>query len=622
MYDYLVSIFVSSLVFFGAQLEPPNSNKWSIEQNWDGGNTFIATIPVQSLNCVDGHSLYLPVVQYGQQEILIGTKSLKFNNPKEPKSVYAKPSVSCNLLDSFSQSQLTWKVKSYSEYYARVMSWPTVKETTRVSRSELIYVGSTYSLIVLVLFMLILFYSTSDTTLLLYICSSGILQALYSILTAGEMFGIKLQFKTIHQLADLCLILGNCLLFYAFNKFGYSSKSFLKALTVVSILSCFLVIIGKNGNEIQFGTTFSFLLCLVGLLFILAKSFIEIIRNITIKNISILFCIMFLFIGSLVESAIAGGSIEADSYFPLYLLMAFISFAISINENIRYTYIQRNKLVNEMESIIEDKTIELKKTNAKLVESEKLSSIGIMSARLAHEINNPLNFFSRIILDYNSVIEGLFKQKEILIKDELTEDKKTHLKKIDEEFEISDFLDEKEYIFKTSSELINKMTSIIKKVGNKAHKEQSSPQKEDVNILDVLEGLHLTVDTKIYNKHDIELLINKKNSFIANINSVEINQVLTNLISNSYFAIKESEKPGKITVSCTKDKEIIVEDNGPGIDQEIISKIFDPFFTTKDIDKGTGLGLHICKDLAASNNSTLDLAESKPGYTKFILKFN
>ncbi len=622
MYEYLVSLFVSSLVFFGTQLEPPKNSNWNVEQTWNGSLAYSASAQVKNLGCKPGHSLYFPSVQYGSHKISVGDLIINYNQPDQSKSVYGSPVVNCELLSAYQDQTLQWRVRAYSEYYARVMSWPEVRKTNKYFTSDIIYVGSTYSLIVLILFMLILFYSTSDITLLSYICTSGLLQASYFILTAGEIFGITTSFIMIHKLADLSLVIGNCLVFYAFHRFGFTSKTFIKSLTVMSVLSCFLVVTGTNGNEVQFGTTLSFLLCLVGLLFILVKSAIKIYKKFNLRNISIFFCILFLFLGSVIESAIAGGSIEADSYFPLYMLMAFISLAISINENIRNTYIQRNLLVNEMETIIENKTIELKKTNAKLIESEKLSSIGIMSARLAHEINNPLNFFSRIILDYHNVITGLFEQKDILIKEKLSDETLKKMEKIDEKYEISDFLEEKEYMAKTSNELISKMTNIIKMVGNKAHKAQESGQREIVSSRTVLEGLNLTIDTKIYNKHDIDLIIDDKDSFDIEINQVEINQILTNLITNSYFAIKEAKKIGVIKVYSNKSREIFVEDDGPGIDEAIHGKIFDPFFTTKGIDEGTGLGLHICRDLAISNQAHLDLIESRPGFTKFRIKFN
>jgi signal transduction histidine kinase len=110
----------------------------------------------------------------------------------------------------------------------------------------------------------------------------------------------------------------------------------------------------------------------------------------------------------------------------------------------------------------------------------------------------------------------------------------------------------------------------------------------------------------------------------------DIGRVILNLFTNAFYAVSEKKsslkesdtKEYKPTVSVTTKKlkntiQIIVEDNGDGIPQEVINKIFEPFFTTKPTGKGTGLGLSMSYDIIKTHGGTLDVKSKKGAYTKF-----
>ena len=137
--------------------------------------------------------------------------------------------------------------------------------------------------------------------------------------------------------------------------------------------------------------------------------------------------------------------------------------------------------------------------------------------------------------------------------------------------------------------------------------------------VDVHDGLE---NTLVIMQHKLKHGVTIKREYSQNLPHIEayaseLNQVWTNIIDN---AIDAMHGKGEIKLKTSaEDKHVIVEieDNGPGIPEEIRSRIFDPFFTTKAPGKGTGLGLHISHDIVANRHHGQLLVESKPGQTKF-----
>lgn len=102
----------------------------------------------------------------------------------------------------------------------------------------------------------------------------------------------------------------------------------------------------------------------------------------------------------------------------------------------------------------------------------------------------------------------------------------------------------------------------------------------------------------------------------------ELNQVWTNLIDNALDAMEANGK-GTLTIKTKRDRdfvEVTVQDDGPGIPEEIRSRIFDPFFTTKEMGKGTGLGLEVVQRIVKQHNGSIKV-KSEPGNTSFVVCF-
>jgi signal transduction histidine kinase len=262
-----------------------------------------------------------------------------------------------------------------------------------------------------------------------------------------------------------------------------------------------------------------------------------------------------------------------------------------------------------------DKTlVELKQTQQQLVQSEKMASLGELTAGIAHEIQNPLNFVNNFS-DVNSELIG---EMEIELQNG----------NVEEAIAIANDIKENE-------EKINhhgkRADAIVK--GMLQHSRKNAGQKEltDINALADeyfrLSFHGLRAKDKSFNA-TIETDFNQS---IGKINVIpqDIGRVLLNLFNNAFYAVNEQKSKNHIsyepTVSVTTKMidnkvEIKVKDNGSGIPQKVMDKIFQPFFTTKPTGQGTGLGLSLSYDIIKAHGGEIKV-ESKEGEgTVFIIQ--
>ncbi len=267
---------------------------------------------------------------------------------------------------------------------------------------------------------------------------------------------------------------------------------------------------------------------------------------------------------------------------------------------------------------IEKAYTELKATQSQLIQSEKMASLGELTAGIAHEIQNPLNFVNNFA-EVNS--ELIAEMKEEIAKGNL-EEVKSIADNIDE--------NEKKIIFHGK-----RADGIVK--GMLQHSRSSNGMKEptDINVL-ADEYLRLAyhglrAKDKSFNatmKTDFDNTIEK-----INVLPQDIGRVILNLITNAFYAVTDKKKhltaahasnfEPTVTVSTRNlgDKvEIRVKDNGNGIPQRALDKIFQPFFTTKPAGEGTGLGLSMSYDIVTKSHNGEIKVETKEGEgTEFIV---
>jgi signal transduction histidine kinase len=269
----------------------------------------------------------------------------------------------------------------------------------------------------------------------------------------------------------------------------------------------------------------------------------------------------------------------------------------------------------QLELSVRDRTAELqrsienlKSTQAQLIQSEKMASLGQLTAGIAHEIQNPLNFvnnFSEINVELSSeILEAAAKgdMEEVMA---LATDVKSNQEKIREHGKRAD--------------------SIVK--GMLQHSRSSTGVKEPTDLA-ALADEYLRLAYHGMRARDKSFNVSIKTDFDPALPHVpvvaqDIGRVLLNLFNNAFYAVNERKKiegdgyEPEVVVHCgradsTTTIKISVQDNGPGIPESIKDKIFQPFFTTKPTGQGTGLGLSLSYDIVKAHGGAME-ASSKEG---------
>lgn len=241
---------------------------------------------------------------------------------------------------------------------------------------------------------------------------------------------------------------------------------------------------------------------------------------------------------------------------------------------------------------------ELKDTQSQLVEQEKMASLGQLTAGIAHEINNPINFvtsnISPLKRDVKMLLE-LYHEVELLAQ-EGTDIKQNHqkIKDLKDDLEFDYLLDEIQHLLKGIDDGANRTAEIVKGL-----KIFSRMDEDAIKKADIVEGIESTLIILNNQTSKIQIERDYDNERIIDCYPGKLNQVFLNFLSNSIYAIKSkfgTEQGGKITIRTKVVADeifIYFEDNGIGIPEDIQTKLFDPFFTTKPVGEGTGLGLSI-----------------------------
>ncbi|PKM94656.1 MAG: hypothetical protein CVU84_09060 [Firmicutes bacterium HGW-Firmicutes-1] len=269
----------------------------------------------------------------------------------------------------------------------------------------------------------------------------------------------------------------------------------------------------------------------------------------------------------------------------------------NLHERLCQSNLEANKLLNELQL-----------TQGQLIQQEKLAGVGQLAAGVAHEINNPLGFVASNFETMKKYIETLTE----LLKDKLQGDSTS--KKIT--FMMQDIPE----LLKDTENGLDRITSIVKSLKNFSRIEQTDIQQP----YDLNEGIRDSL-TIINNEIKYCAVVQTDLGEIPDIiaNGGQINQVLLNILVNCTQAIKSKYKEPlgciRIITKCINDQVIcMIEDNGPGIPEELREKIFAPFFTTKQVGQGTGLGLGIAYDIIVNKHKgRITATESELGGALF-----
>ncbi len=262
---------------------------------------------------------------------------------------------------------------------------------------------------------------------------------------------------------------------------------------------------------------------------------------------------------------------------------------------------------------------ELKATQSQLVQSEKMASLGQLTAGIAHEINNPINFVSAGIESLKSnyqEIKGLLGEYMDLKPGEDNNEKLITIEKHKKDIEIEILLHEIEELYGSIKNGASRTTEIVKNLRNFTRLDENEFKLS--NLEDGLDSTLVILNSQL--KDRIEVIKEYGHLPLVNCFPGQINQVFINILNNAAQAI---EGQGKIWIKTQVENgfaEIRIKDSGIGMSEETKNKIFDPFFTTKDVGIGTGLGLSISYGIIEKHHGAISV-ESTPGEgTQFTIK--
>ncbi|HEY5463042.1 MAG TPA: ATP-binding protein [Hanamia sp.] len=351
--------------------------------------------------------------------------------------------------------------------------------------------------------------------------------------------------------------------------------------------------------------------------------------------LSLFFILLFFFINIFYESIlpqyyylfITGFALSFPLSLLVYVSMRFKEFIKEVQQNAKHIVqlseerkeqaLNQQKVlqeeVNKQTTEIRTTLDNLKSTQSQLIQSEKMASLGELTAGIAHEIQNPLNFVNNFS-DVN---------KELLIemKDEMDKGNTEDAKAI-----ANDII--------TNEEKINhhgkRAGDIVK--GMLQHSRSSTGVKEPTDI-NALADEYLRLSYHGLRAKDKEFNATMKTDFDESIGKINIipqdmGRVLLNLYNNAFYAVNQQKNKNlnsyNPTVSVTTKKSdnhviITVSDNGNGIPQNIVDKIFQPFFTTKPTGEGTGLGLSLSYDIVKAHSGTLKVETREGEGSEFII---
>lgn len=306
-------------------------------------------------------------------------------------------------------------------------------------------------------------------------------------------------------------------------------------------------------------------------------------------------------------------------------LKQFVDIQIQTNEQLLIAETQLKNLLEkekESKSIINQTLDRLKETQGQLVHSEKMASLGQLTAGIAHEINNPVNFIYNGIgslktsLDELSVVVD--KYEELEGTDNLNRTIQ-ELKVLKAELEFDQIKQDLSELILDIKEGAVRTIEIVK--GLRVFSRLDEEDSKQANINECLDATVVLLKNKMKNR----IQLNKElDPSLPDINCYpgQLNQVFMNILTNAIQAIPEEQKDACITVRTVdmEDRiEIALGDNGTGMSEDVKRRIFEPFFTTKPVGVGTGLGMSISYGIIEKHKGSMSVNSELGKGSEFII---
>ncbi|MEP1097570.1 MAG: ATP-binding protein [Cyclobacteriaceae bacterium] len=264
----------------------------------------------------------------------------------------------------------------------------------------------------------------------------------------------------------------------------------------------------------------------------------------------------------------------------------------------------------------------LKGAQSQLVHSEKMASLGQLTAGIAHEINNPINFISSGMVSLKMSIESLREIADEYSRIEEGDDVKEvmeSVKELKEEHEYEEIVDELDDLIKDVNYGVSRTIEIVK--GLRVFSRLDEEEAKNANINENIDATLTLLRNKTKDK------INITKHYDESMHDIEcypgqLNQVFMNILNNAVQAMPADRADAEITIYTEEsDNEVAIriKDNGVGIPDEIKDRIWEPFFTTKDVGVGTGLGMSITYGIIEKHGGKIELASEVGKGTEFAI---
>lgn len=344
--------------------------------------------------------------------------------------------------------------------------------------------------------------------------------------------------------------------------------------------------------------------------------------NTLLENIKI-FVVIFLLIGIIASAIMSSVVINpldeltrgvkefAKGNFDFRLKKSQFTEINELVDAYNYMAFQLHDLYDSLELKVQERTLaleraneEIKETQAMMVHSEKMRSLGELVAGIAHEINNPVNFIHGNIVILDKYVKDLFSLIDQYIANEnsISQEELDKIQKIKTDIDLDFIRDDVKDLIKSCIEGTERTKNIVLDLKNFSRMEemvltQFNIPKEIDTTLNILN-----------NKYKNRITVVKE--YQENLPKIEayggqLNQVFMNILDNAQYAIKGE---GTVTINVKQEGENVVikfSDTGEGIKKEDIKKVFEPFFTTKPVGQGTGLGMSITYRVIKNHNGEI-----------------
>jgi signal transduction histidine kinase len=290
-------------------------------------------------------------------------------------------------------------------------------------------------------------------------------------------------------------------------------------------------------------------------------------------------------------------------FLGMSLLYIFAAITGRVLTDMREAEVKRSKV---LQTLVESKTIELqrnlddlKRAQVQLIQSEKMASLGLLTAGIAHEINNPINFISVGISALERKLNQLNEQAQSNSADQLETQKK-----------ITQLISDIKIGTSRTEEIVSSLRTF------------SQTDKAELKVASINEGIESTLvllNSRLKGRIEVVKHLEENLPPILCYPG-KLNQVFMNLLTNAIDAIAGK---GTITISSrsvNKHVEISITDTGCGMPKKVQEKIFEPFFTTKDVGLGTGLGLSISYGIIGQHRGSITVSSEEGKGSTFTMR--